>query len=349
VAVPSKLGELVALSDSVLDSVQSIVVHALSQLPSDAMPIAVLFDWINFHEHRRAIEFGLEIAEIACHSLHLNWRDEDDLIESLIEFLLAHDWPKKVLGQVRKRHTDAIEAFLNLLNESVQPRNVARIGRLLLNEELLARLSPILRKSSNWQALDSRLSQLDPALFSHLEQSAPADEKVIWPFKPLAVDAVSSSIDIDTSFIEEAIPCLVFCSNQAVRANVVAAIKRILPTPDPDVANYVRTRIIDPSLTLPSILDESSFTFLLLSLVPEGLQQPETFREFAPLLLDLTTMVPFGASDLQPDIDSCVQTLDDDDPMIKIFLHVVKNLLAFDDSLIPQVSNDTLRRFFGCT
>jgi hypothetical protein len=73
------------------------------------------------------------------------------------------------------------------------------------------------------------------------------------------------------------------------------------------------SRIIDPSVTLPSILDESSFTFLLLSLVPDGLQQPDNFREFAPLLLDLTTMIPSGASDSLPDIDNCVETLDDDE------------------------------------
>jgi hypothetical protein len=97
-----------------------------------------------------------------------------------------------------------------------------------------------------------------------------------------------------------------FCGNQAVRAIVMAAIKRILPAADLDFANYVRSRIIDPSITLLSILDESSFTFLLLSLVPEGLQQSENFREFAPLLLDLTTMIPFGASDLLPDIENCV-------------------------------------------
>jgi hypothetical protein len=109
------------------------------------VPVAVLFDSIYFHERRRAIEFGLEIAEIACHSLQLNWRDEDDLIEAIIEFLLAHDWPKAV-------RTDVAEAFLNLL----------------LNEELLARLSPILRKAFSTRPsplLTSRTAR--PGLFDH--------------------------------------------------------------------------------------------------------------------------------------------------------------------------------------
>jgi hypothetical protein len=60
---------LAALSDSVLDNVQDIVVETLSQFLGETMAVLGLFDSANVHEHRWATDFEIEIAGMVCNSL----------------------------------------------------------------------------------------------------------------------------------------------------------------------------------------------------------------------------------------------------------------------------------------
>jgi hypothetical protein len=161
--VALKFGELVSLSDAVLDSVLGVAVHALVRVSGDPWPSELLLNAVNYHEHRRVVEFGLEVIQVASQGLHLNWSGADVLLETIVDFLIVHDWSKEVLAQVRKRFTDAIEDFLALLKEGLHVGNVGHIGRMLLNEEVLTRMSSVFRKSTNWQSLGFDSVRFQPA------------------------------------------------------------------------------------------------------------------------------------------------------------------------------------------
>jgi ubiquitin C-terminal hydrolase len=340
--VGSQLGDLIALSDFVLESVHDVISHVVR--PAGANHIQMLLDALNFHEHRRSISLAFDLIALACDRLEIEWKEHDDLLRLIVEYLLVNDWPKEQLGQLRKTHTDVLDVFLKVLSEAVTLRNAAQLGQLIMSDSVLSRLANPLRKSNYFQVVCYKFKTIDPSVFSAIENPSPAVEKLISPFRPDQTEFNAGVVTIDSWFIEDSLLKLSFCDDQRIRARVSATLLRVLPKPPAHVEKFIRLRIVDSSLTRGAAVEGNSFLLLLLGLAKVGMATPQYFKEFTPVLLGLSVAAPFGTCQLMPVIEEFVLGLSDQG-MLSEFMGIVRNMLAYEGSLVPRISVDVIDTF----
>jgi hypothetical protein len=126
---------------------------------------------------------------------------------------------------------------------------------------------------------------------------------------------------------------------------VSATLLRVLPKPAADVERFIKLRIVDPLLTRGDAVEGNSFLQLLLGLAKFGMGMPQYFKEFTPVLLNLSVVAPFGTCQLMPGIEEFVLGLSDEE-VLSGFMKLVRNMLAYEESLVQRISVDVIDTFF---
>lgn len=340
--IGTNLGTLVSLSDTALEVISAVVLYALGQVPDTTKPLLTILKGLDFYDHRRCFSMAFDVITAAIRDLSVSWKDEEEVLGLMVDYVTCN-LTKELLRTLRKQHGDAVESVLGILKDVVLQKGVIAPVSDWFNAEVLNRLAPILRKSDNFQDMAVNANSIQPGLLAELEDVSPQVQQLL---RTGSVTEKSTLVNLDPSFLDQILPVIAFGNDSSVSERVCDALLRVMPRPDAVVEKYIKKHITEPDLLCPSVPEESSLVDLIISLIPQGLRHSEFFEAVAELLMQLSIVAPFGVSGLLPDIVNTISQTSDEAVLCK-FMIVVKNMVVYDESLIPQVREAVLRKFLG--
>ncbi|EAX98678.1 Clan CA, family C19, ubiquitin hydrolase-like cysteine peptidase [Trichomonas vaginalis G3] len=333
----------ISITDAVVDNFRILVQTAMSVMSDTTEHLQMLLQGIDYGSHKRAMVFALDIIAYCCDNLAVDWSREESAL-FLMAVLLTMEIQKEVQRSTGTKHFQAFDSLAKVMCDAVKSTGATEAMATFLDVNTLNRIVDNLKMSNNFMTFLALLANTRPDLLEHLIDASPRVQTIVNSAIPIQIGGTNEiAMTIDLSFYFSHGSDFIFSVHPSIRNRTYETFKLLIGSPEPHIDHYFHTRPYDPSIPVPKVTAESSFTHYIISLSDDFLQviQQDAMRgcEYVCLLQSVVGIAPMSTKPLFNKLIGPI-IADKSGDLLELFMPVIHHLVAFDPDILITINEE---------